>query len=186
MMRSSISGGRSNAAAIGAADSRVRWSGETRSDAMRRSRFMRSSAADCAMRCPSLERPKPDSLPYRMPSGLNTSPCRTRCTWLATTGPVYGGRCLEFTERGLPRPCAHPVERYGLTVGLTLVTARVLIKDLAASPDGTVTVAGWVETVRDQKKVQFVVLRDESGAVQLVNPRTVDADGVVVADEPAT
>ena len=31
---------------------------------------------------------------------------------------------------------------------------------------------GWVETVRDQKKVQFVVLRDESGAVQLVRPRT--------------
>ncbi|MFF1571512.1 aspartate--tRNA(Asn) ligase [Leifsonia sp. NPDC058292] len=61
-----------------------------------------------------------------------------------------------------------------------------MIKDLAASPDGPVTVSGWVETVRDQKKVQFVVLRDESGAVQLVNPRTVDADGAVVADEPAT
>jgi nondiscriminating aspartyl-tRNA synthetase len=65
------------------------------------------------------------------------------------------------------------------------VTARVLIKDLAASPDGPVTVAGWVETVRDQKKVQFVVLRDETGAVQLVNPRNVDADGAVIADEPA-
>jgi len=47
-------------------------------------------------------------------------------------------------------------------------------------------VSGWVETVRDQKKVQFVVLRDESGAVQLVNPRTTDAEGVVVDDEPAT
>lgn len=46
--------------------------------------------------------------------------------------------------------------------------------------------SGWVDTVRDQKKVQFIVLRDESGAVQLVNPRTTDADGVVVADEPAT
>ncbi|KRC47366.1 aspartate--tRNA(Asp/Asn) ligase [Leifsonia sp. Root227] len=66
------------------------------------------------------------------------------------------------------------------------MTARVLIKDLAASPDGPVSVAGWVETVRDQKKVQFVVLRDESGAVQLVNPRNVDADGAVIADEPAT
>lgn len=32
------------------------------------------------------------------------------------------------------------------------------------------TVSGWVETVRDQKKVQFIVLRDESGAAQLVNP----------------
>ncbi|AGW42560.1 aspartyl-tRNA synthetase [Leifsonia xyli subsp. cynodontis DSM 46306] len=66
-----------------------------------------------------------------------------------------------------------------------LVTARSLIKDLAALPDGPVSVAGWVETVRDQKKVQFVVLRDESGAVQLVNPRTMDEDGTVVADEPA-
>jgi len=40
--------------------------------------------------------------------------------------------------------------------------------------------------VRDQKKVQFVVLRDESGAVQLVNPRATDADGAVVSDEPAS
>ncbi|NEN08014.1 aspartate--tRNA(Asn) ligase [Diaminobutyricibacter tongyongensis] len=66
------------------------------------------------------------------------------------------------------------------------MTARDLIKNLSALPDGPVTVAGWVDTVRDQKKVQFVVLRDESGAVQLVNPRTTDADGAVVADEPAT
>ncbi len=66
------------------------------------------------------------------------------------------------------------------------MTKRVLIKDLAALADGPVSVSGWVDTVRDQKKVQFVVLRDESGAVQLVNPRTTDADGVVVADEPAT
>ncbi|TFB87735.1 aspartate--tRNA(Asn) ligase [Cryobacterium algoricola] len=61
-----------------------------------------------------------------------------------------------------------------------------MIKNLAALSNGTVTVSGWVDTVRDQKKVQFVVLRDESGAVQLVNPRTTDADGAVVADEPAT
>ncbi|TFD75064.1 aspartate--tRNA(Asn) ligase [Cryobacterium sp. Hh4] len=61
-----------------------------------------------------------------------------------------------------------------------------MIKNLAALSNSTVTVSGWVDTVRDQKKVQFVVLRDESGAVQLVNPRTTDADGVVVADEPAT
>ena len=62
------------------------------------------------------------------------------------------------------------------------MTARTLIKDLAALPDGPVTVAGWVDTVRDQKKVQFVILRDESGAVQLVNPavRELDAEGVSV------
>ncbi|HSP76195.1 MAG TPA: aspartate--tRNA(Asn) ligase [Cryobacterium sp.] len=66
------------------------------------------------------------------------------------------------------------------------MTERILIKNLAALDNGTVTVSGWVDTVRDQKKVQFVVLRDESGAVQLVNPRTTVAEGVVVADEPAT
>ncbi|MFG6444193.1 aspartate--tRNA(Asn) ligase [Microbacterium sp. P07] len=49
---------------------------------------------------------------------------------------------------------------------------RVLIKQLQSAPDGPVSVSGWVETVRDQKKVQFVILRDESGAVQLVNPAT--------------
>ncbi len=52
-----------------------------------------------------------------------------------------------------------------------------MIKDLAALSDGPVTVSGWVETVRDQKKVQFVVLRDESGAVQLVHRRAVADDG---------
>ncbi|MFD5598997.1 aspartate--tRNA(Asn) ligase [Leucobacter sp. NPDC058333] len=59
------------------------------------------------------------------------------------------------------------------------MTERVLIKDLAAREDGTVRVSGWVEKVRDQRYVQFVVLRDESGAVQLVNGgvlREPDAD----------
>ncbi|MET0933898.1 MAG: aspartate--tRNA(Asn) ligase [Mycetocola sp.] len=50
------------------------------------------------------------------------------------------------------------------------MTTRVLIKNLADLPEGPVSVSGWVETVRDQKKVQFIVLRDESGAAQLVNP----------------
>lgn len=50
------------------------------------------------------------------------------------------------------------------------VTSRTLINDLAAHADGTVSVSGWVEVVRDQKRVQFVILRDESGSAQLVNP----------------
>src|SRR6185312_4959857 len=45
-------------------------------------------------------------------------------------------------------------------------------QQLQSLPDGPVSVSGWVETVRDQKKVQFVILRDETGAVQLVNPAT--------------
>ncbi|HRN29887.1 MAG TPA: OB-fold nucleic acid binding domain-containing protein, partial [Terrimesophilobacter sp.] len=58
---------------------------------------------------------------------------------------------------------------------------RTLIRDLAARDDGPVTVSGWVDTVRDQKKVQFVVLRDESGALQLVHPRSGEDDAL--ADE---
>ncbi|HTL41649.1 MAG TPA: aspartate--tRNA(Asn) ligase [Pseudolysinimonas sp.] len=54
------------------------------------------------------------------------------------------------------------------------MTERTLVKHLSALADGPVRVAGWVDTVRDQKKVQFVILRDESGAVQLVHPRSGD------------
>lgn len=56
------------------------------------------------------------------------------------------------------------------------MTARTLISDLAHTPEGLVSVAGWVDTVRDQKKVQFVVVRDESGAAQLVHPRPEEVD----------
>jgi nondiscriminating aspartyl-tRNA synthetase len=63
------------------------------------------------------------------------------------------------------------------------VTSRTPIKHLAALDDGTVRVSGWVDTVRDQKKVQFVVLRDESGALQLVHPRAAaEPDGPEVPD----
>jgi len=58
------------------------------------------------------------------------------------------------------------------------VTDRILIKNLSATPEGPVSVSGWVDTVRDQKKVQFVVLRDESGAVQLVHPRSEESDPI--------
>jgi aspartyl-tRNA synthetase len=57
------------------------------------------------------------------------------------------------------------------------VTERTLVKHLSALADGPVRVAGWVDTVRDQKKVQFIVLRDESGAVQLVHPRASAEEG---------
>lgn len=48
---------------------------------------------------------------------------------------------------------------------------RTLIRDLQQQEDGPVTVGGWIETVRDQKKVQFVIVRDETGSVQVVNVR---------------
>ena len=66
-----------------------------------------------------------------------------------------------------------------------IVSERVLVKDLQAREDGSVSVSGWVETVRDQKKVQFVILRDESGAVQLVNPATREIGEDATAEQAA-
>ena len=58
------------------------------------------------------------------------------------------------------------------------MSERVLVDQLQSREDGPVSISGWVETVRDQKKVQFVILREETGAVQLVNPATrPDPDG---------
>ena len=68
-------------------------------------------------------------------------------------------------------PSATSAAGRGPPVDSTPVIERTLTASLAAATDGPVTVGGWVDTVRDQKKVQFVVLRDESGAVQLVHPR---------------
>ncbi len=65
------------------------------------------------------------------------------------------------------------------------MSERVLVEDLQAREDGPVVVSGWVETVRDQKKVQFVILRDETGAVQLVNPATRPAEDGTEQDADA-
>ena len=52
---------------------------------------------------------------------------------------------------------------------------RTLIKDLAAREDGPVTLGGWVEKLRDQKRIQFIILRDETGSAQITYPRpTID------------
>ncbi len=44
---------------------------------------------------------------------------------------------------------------------------RALIADLKDKLDQTVELRGWVQAIRDQKRVQFVILRDETGLAQL-------------------
>jgi aspartyl-tRNA synthetase len=78
---------------------------------------------------------------------------------------------------------------------------RTLTADLRARVGERAQVRGWVQAVRDQKRVQFVIVRDETGAVQavlgkedppnelnqavsgLTNESAVTVTGVVVADE---
>jgi nondiscriminating aspartyl-tRNA synthetase len=45
---------------------------------------------------------------------------------------------------------------------------RTLISELSAHIGEQVSVRGWVQVVRDQKRVQFLVIRDESGQAQAV------------------
>ncbi len=45
---------------------------------------------------------------------------------------------------------------------------RTLISELSRHIGERVTIRGWAQAVRDQKKVQFVVVRDESGLAQVV------------------
>jgi nondiscriminating aspartyl-tRNA synthetase len=62
------------------------------------------------------------------------------------------------------------------------MSSRSLIKNLAAAQDGPVSLSGWVETLRDQKRIQFVVLRDESGSVQVTYKREeVDAQADIIS-----
>ena len=48
---------------------------------------------------------------------------------------------------------------------------RTLISELPAKVGGSVKVRGWVNALRDQKSVQFVIIRDESGMAQAVLPK---------------
>jgi aspartyl-tRNA synthetase len=45
---------------------------------------------------------------------------------------------------------------------------RTLISELGEKVGEQVVVRGWVQAIRDQKRVQFVILRDESGLAQAV------------------
>jgi nondiscriminating aspartyl-tRNA synthetase len=49
---------------------------------------------------------------------------------------------------------------------------RTLIADLQASVGETVRVRGWVNAVRDQKRMQFLILRDETGLAQVALEKT--------------
>src|SRR5688572_13382959 len=48
---------------------------------------------------------------------------------------------------------------------------RVLVRDLSKCVGSEATVKGWSDTVRDQKAVQFILLRDDTGLIQIVVER---------------
>lgn len=48
---------------------------------------------------------------------------------------------------------------------------RTLISDLPKRIDHDVKIQGWTQTIRDQKKMQFLILRDQTGLVQVTHER---------------
>lgn len=54
-------------------------------------------------------------------------------------------------------------------------TTRVKLSELRKHVGKTVTVAGWAHTLRQQSKIQFVIVRDNSGMAQVTNKRAGNA-----------
>jgi aspartyl-tRNA synthetase len=53
---------------------------------------------------------------------------------------------------------------------------RTLIKDLRTFIGKEVKIQGWLQTLRDQKKMQFLVVRDHTAAAQVVFEKAANAD----------
>ncbi|MGH2399980.1 MAG: OB-fold nucleic acid binding domain-containing protein, partial [bacterium] len=49
---------------------------------------------------------------------------------------------------------------------------RTLIKDLRAHIGQQVRIQGWVRAIRDQKRIQFLIVRDHTGLAQAVAERS--------------
>jgi aspartyl-tRNA synthetase len=63
---------------------------------------------------------------------------------------------------------------------------RTLVAELAGHLGETVTVYGWVNTLRLQRRMQFVLVRDHSGVVQVTHARGGVGDGIEAAFEKLT
>lgn len=55
---------------------------------------------------------------------------------------------------------------------------RILVKDLNKHIGEKVTVMGWVDTIRNQKKMLFLIVRDHTGRIQVVYERRAENDQI--------
>ncbi len=59
---------------------------------------------------------------------------------------------------------------------------RTSIRDLTSLNGEAVTLCGWIEALRSQKRMQFLVIRDHTGSVQVVNERSTNPGLTAVID----
>lgn len=53
---------------------------------------------------------------------------------------------------------------------------RTLIEKLGSKSGETVRVCGWIGTIRDQKRMQFLVVRDHTGSAQIIHEKSANAE----------
>ncbi|MYW04048.1 aspartate--tRNA(Asn) ligase [Streptomyces sp. SID3343] len=63
---------------------------------------------------------------------------------------------------------------------------RTLVRDLTGRLDDVVTVYGWIDTLRLQRRMQFAVVRDHTGSVQVTHARGGADDAIEAAFERVT
>ncbi len=110
-------------------------------------------------------------------------PCRQRpraraprscCAWATGRSPPRRIRCCTWagsamrTRSRRTRSWAAWRRRVSLASDRVQTVNSTLIAELPAKVGEQVTVRGWVNALRDQKRVQFVILRDETGMAQAV------------------
>ena len=91
---------------------------------------------------------------------------RIGVTWGHQRPGTAASPTLVKTPETPPISAGLPVPSLGLLYDRRV--ERTLIADLQAKVGESVRVRGWVHAVRDQKRMQFVILRDETGLAQLV------------------
>lgn len=53
---------------------------------------------------------------------------------------------------------------------------RTLIEKLKSESGETVRICGWIGTIRDQKRMQFLVVRDHTGSAQVIHEKSANAE----------
>src|SRR5947199_205373 len=82
----------------------------------------------------------------------------SRCRRSSSTSPAPHGMGHEMTN---------PAPR-----GARARMARTLMKDLREHTGQEVKIQGWIRTIRDQKRVQFLIVRDHTGLGQATAERS--------------
>lgn len=63
---------------------------------------------------------------------------------------------------------------------------RTLISELEENIEETVKIAGWIHTIRDQKRMQFLIVRDHTGLAQVVHEKQKGDESIKKAFETLT